>query len=56
MYFAYCKCKIEILKINNEMHVSLFIGLALSTSLYVALFYIHTMRNACNPKPNYEDD
>jgi hypothetical protein len=38
---------------NNKMHISLFIGLGLSESLNVLLFYIHNMQNAFNPNPTY---
>jgi hypothetical protein len=31
------------------MYISLFIGLALSENLNVALFYIYSMQNAYNP-------
>jgi hypothetical protein len=34
------------------MH-SLFIGLGLSESLNVVLFYVCSMQNACNLKPSY---
>lgn len=35
--------------VNNSMYISLFIGLALSENLNVALFYIYSMQNAYNP-------
>ena len=62
MQFAYWKCKMKQnlkfqlrpILINNEMHISLFIGLALSEILYIALFFIRSMRNAYNSEPTYE--
>jgi len=35
------------------MKCSLFVGLVRSESLKVS-FYIRSMQNACNPKPNYD--
>jgi hypothetical protein len=41
--------------INNEITIiKLFVGLALSESLNVILFYVWNMQNTYNPKPTYE--
>jgi hypothetical protein len=41
--------------VNNEIAIiKLFIGLTLSESLNVILFYIWNMQEAYNPKPTYD--
>lgn len=68
MNFGFFMCKIQLklhLKLtlranpmNNETCIPLFMGLALTESLNVLLFYICNVQNAYNPKPNddYNND
>lgn len=44
------KISLRVILISKEIWTSVFVGLVLSESLNVVLFYIFNIKNICNPR------